>query len=173
MKPEAAPPVGSPIGSEPRFIPAFLEEAARLAQKNVCSRRGGPFGAVLVQGERLVARGANRVAARHDPTAHAEIEAIRRAARRLRSFDLSGCVLYVSCEPCPMCIGAIYWARIAQVFFGAPAAAAASAGFSDVRIAQELRLPPEARTIRLARVESAACEKALELWRLSPEKVPY
>ena len=96
----------------------FMEEAIRLATENMLAGEGGPFGAVIVHHSTIIARGWNRVTSTNDPTAHAEIDCIRKACKQLNSFDLSGCVLYVNCEPCPMCLSAAYWANIAQIYYG-------------------------------------------------------
>lgn len=111
--------------------------------------------------------------ARPDPTAHAEIEAIRDAAFRLGTFDLGECILYSSCEPCPLCLAALYLARIRRAFYGSSAEEAAAAGFLDIFLREELSLPPERRKLSLRRVESAACREPFRLWSLSTNKVPY
>ncbi len=151
----------------------FLEEAARLATENVLRNTGGPFGAVVVHEGTIVGRGVNRVTSRPDPTAHAEIEAIRDAARTIGRFDLGECVLYVNCDPCPMCLAAIYWARIRRVVCGSPASLAAEAGFMDVSLWEELRLPPEKRSLLVERIDLPVCREALRLWNLSERKTPY
>src|ERR1700675_3521722 len=120
---------------------AFMREAIERAVENVRSGRGGPFAAVVVKDGHIIAAGANCVTSTNDPTAHAEMIAIREACRALSTFQLSGCELYTSCEPCPMCLGAIYWARPDHVYFGATAADAAAAGFDDSFIYDELNLP--------------------------------
>jgi tRNA(Arg) A34 adenosine deaminase TadA len=124
----------------------FMQRAIALALENVRSGQGGPFAALIVKDSRILAEGANRVTQSNDPTAHAEIVAIREACRTLGSFQLPGCDLYTSCEPCPMCLGAIYWARPASVFYAGNAADAAAAGFDDAFIYSEIaRVPPERR----------------------------
>ncbi|MBI5070759.1 MAG: nucleoside deaminase [Deltaproteobacteria bacterium] len=123
----------------------WMREALRLARDNVAAG-GGPFAALVVRGGAVVATGVNRVVPDGDPTAHAEVVAIREACRRLGSFDLSGCELYASCEPCPMCAGAIGWARLARVHYAAARGEAAAAGFDDERLWADLARPPEART---------------------------
>jgi tRNA(Arg) A34 adenosine deaminase TadA len=119
--------------------PEFLRRAIRLATGNVLAGAGGPFGAVVVREGRIVAEGVNTVTATLDPTAHAEVNAIRAAARALGSFTLTGCQLYTSCEPCPMCLAAAYWARIEAIYYGASSADAARAGFDDAFIYEQLR----------------------------------
>ena len=117
----------------------FMHEAIRQAVDNVRSGRGGPFGAIVVKDGRVIATGTNLVTAANDPTAHAEVNAIREACRALGAFQLTGCEMYTSCEPCPMCLGAIYWARPDRVYFAATASDAAEAGFDDSLIYEELK----------------------------------
>lgn len=150
-----------------------MREAARLALENVTSGAGGPFGAVVVRGGEVIARGVNRVTSTFDPTAHAEVVAIREAARALGRFDLSDCEIYTSCEPCPMCLGAIYWARLSRVAFGCTQADADAIGFSDQFIYEELARPKEARALPMRQVGRAAAHKAFEAWTRSVSKVPY
>jgi len=128
---------------------AFMQEAIQRAMENVRSGQGGPFGAVVVKDGRVIAAGANSVTTTNDPTAHAEVLAIREACRALGTFQLTGCDLYTSCEPCPMCLGAIYWARPDHVYFAATAGDAADAGFDDSFIYDELKLPLQERKIPL------------------------
>ena len=150
-----------------------MRRAIALAVENVRSGKGGPFACVIAKGERIVAEGTNLVTATNDPTAHAEVVAIRNACRALGSFQLDGCELYTTCEPCPMCLGAIYWARPANVFFASTAADAAAAGFDDDFIYDELKLDPSARRIpmkQLLREESLA---AFDAWKNQANKKPY
>ncbi|MDD4933582.1 MAG: nucleoside deaminase [Methylacidiphilaceae bacterium] len=171
------PPTSGPSGSDHADSVAgeirFLEEAAKLAMENVLRNAGGPFGAIVVREGVVVGRGSNRVTARPDPTAHAEIEAIRDAARTLDCFDLGECVLYVNCDPCPMCLAAVYWARIRRVVCGSPSSLAERAGFLDVSLWKELQLPPERRSLSVERLELPACREAFRLWNLSKKKIPY
>jgi len=151
----------------------FMQRAIALAVENVTSGRGGPFGALIVRDNKIIAEGANQVTAGHDPTAHAEIVAIREACRVLGDFQLTGCDLYTSCEPCPMCLGAIYWARPARVYFGSTAADAAAAGFDDAFIYQQIALPDADRKIpfiETMREESLACFRA---WSEKADRVEY
>src|SRR5882757_5546945 len=151
----------------------FMRRAIAMAQENVRSGRGGPFAALITKDARVVAAGTNIVTATNDPTAHAEIVAIREACRVLRNFQLAGCDLYTTCEPCPMCLGAIYWARPARVYYASVAADAAEAGFDDAFIYDELRRPPESRRIpmtQLMREESLAIFAA---WKRQPNKTQY
>ena len=122
----------------------LMREAIRLSIENVANG-GGPFGAVIARGGEIIATGVNRVTASNDPTAHAEVSAIRRAARVLGTFNLSGCEIFTSCEPCPMCLGAIYWARLDRIYYANTKADAAAAGFDDSFIYDELALPRDLR----------------------------
>lgn len=151
----------------------FIEKAVKLAVENARSGRGGPFAAIVVRSGELVARGTNRVVSANDPTAHAEINAIRKACRVLGRFQLSGCEIYVSCEPCPMCLGAIYWARLKRVYFAARSADAAAAGFDDELIYGEFRHPPGKRKIPLQMIR---CDSALDpflAWKNKRDRIPY
>jgi len=150
-----------------------MRRAIALALENVRTGRGGPFAALVAKEGKVIGEGANSVTVTNDPTAHAEIVAIRAACRALGTFQLTGCELYTTCEPCPMCLGAIYWARPARVFYGGVAADAADAGFDDAFIYEELKRPPEARSIPmipLMREESLAVFAA---WKQQPNKTPY
>jgi len=151
----------------------FMRRAIALALENVRSGGGGPFASIVVKEQRIVAEGTNRVTASNDPTAHAEIVAIREACRALGDFQLTGCDLYTTCEPCPMCLGAIYWARPSRIFYAATAVDAAAAGFDDDFIYHELKLVPAARRIpmtQLLRDESLAIFSA---WQKQEGKKPY
>jgi guanine deaminase len=151
----------------------FMRRAIALGLENVRTGGGGPFAALVVKDGRVLAEGANRVTTTNDPTAHAEVVAIREACRRLGDFQLSGCDLYTTCEPCPMCLGAIYWARSARVFYACLAADAAAAGFDDAFIYQELKRPLAARRMpmeQLLRDESLAI---FSLWKRQEKKTPY
>jgi guanine deaminase len=151
----------------------FMRRAIALGLENVRIGGGGPFAALVVKDGCVVAEGANRVTTTNDPTAHAEVVAIREACRRLGDFQLSGCDLYTTCEPCPMCLGAIYWARSARVFYACLAADAAAAGFDDALIYEELKRPLAARRVpmeQLLRDESLAI---FSLWKRQEKKTPY
>jgi guanine deaminase len=151
----------------------FMRRAIELAMENVRSGAGGPFAAVIAKDGRVVAEGANRVTAMNDPTAHAEVVAIRAACRVLGDFQLAGCDLYTTCEPCPMCLGAIYWARPARVFYACAAADAAAAGFDDAFIYEELNRVHTERRVpmqQLLREESLA---VFFLWQRQEKKTPY
>lgn len=150
-----------------------MRRAIALAAENVRSGRGGPFAALVVKDGRVIAEGLNRVTSSNDPTAHAEVVAIREACRALGSFQLTGCDLYTTCEPCPMCLGAIYWARPARVFYAGTAADAVAAGFDDAFIYDELRRSVAQRRIpmtQLLREESLAIFSA---WNDKTDKQLY
>ena len=150
-----------------------MRRAIALALENVRSGRGGPFGAVIVKDGRLIAESTNRVTSTNDPTAHAEIVAIREACRVLKNFQLPGCDLYTTCEPCPMCLGAIYWARPARVFYAGVAADAADAGFDDAFIYEELRVAPEERRIPMLQCMREESLAIFSAWKQQPNKTPY
>ena len=152
---------------------AFMQEAIRQAIENVRSGRGGPFGAIVVKDGRVIATGTNLVTTANDPTAHAEVNAIREACRVLVAFQLSGCEIYTSCEPYPMCLGAIYWARPDRVYFAATASDAADAGFDDSFIYEELkRLHPERRIPFEPMMREAGLEPFRE-WTKKNDRVRY
>jgi len=152
--------------------PAFLTEAIEQATRNV-RRGGGPFAALVVKDGAVIAAGANRVVAANDPTAHAEIVAIREACRVLGGFQLTGCDVYCSCEPCPMCLGALFWARPARIFFAATAADAAAAGFDDSAICHQIALPHAGRAIPMIRVADQSAQRPFDEWAARPDKVRY
>lgn len=151
----------------------FLLRAIELAVENVRASRGGPFGAVVVHQGEIVAEGVNEVTLTNDPTAHAEVVAIRRACQSLAHFSLKGCEMFTSCEPCPMCLGAIYWAWLDRVYFSAIAAEAADAGFDDSRLYQEVRLPPSERSIAMVPMLRDWALFPFEEWRRSTTKIQY
>jgi guanine deaminase len=151
----------------------FMQRAIALAIENVKSGAGGPFGAVIVKDGRIIAEGVNRVTQTNDPSAHAEVVAIREACRALNAFQLTGCELYTSCEPCPMCLGAIYWARPDRVFYGATAADAADAGFDDSFIYEELRREPSHRKIVMTPIMREGALAAFRAWRDQPGRIDY
>ncbi|HEX2255981.1 MAG TPA: nucleoside deaminase [Afifellaceae bacterium] len=151
----------------------FMRHAVRLSRERMHDGAGGPFGAVIVRAGEIIAEGWNEVTSLNDPTAHAEISAIRRACTRLGHFSLEGCDIYTSCEPCPMCLAAIYWARMNRIFFANDREAAAAIGFDDKRIYGEVSRPVADReipTIRLALPEAA---DVFAEWRAKPDKVLY
>jgi guanine deaminase len=151
----------------------FMRAAIELATENVRSGRGGPFGAVIVRDGQIIASGANCVTSSNDVTAHAEIVAIRNACKALASFQLSDCDLYTSCEPCPMCMGAIYWARPKNVYFGCTASDAAKVGFDDSLIYEELRRPLGKRRIPMIQALHDEALAAFEAWERKSDRIPY
>jgi guanine deaminase len=150
----------------------FMQRAVALAHENIHSG-GGPFATVIVKDGRIVAEGVNRVTATNDPTAHAEVVAIRAACHALNTFQLSGCDLYTSCEPCPMCLGAIYWARPSRVFYAGTAADAAFGGFDDAFIYDEIKLPYAGRRIPMAQVLPEEGLAIFKAWLAKTDKTPY
>lgn len=150
----------------------FLKLAIDLAIKNVKSE-GGPFGAVMVKDGEVIASSGNRVTGNNDPTAHAEILAIRIAAEKLNTWDLSGCSLYASCEPCPMCLGAIYWAHIDNVFYACSHLDAKEAGFDDSHIYEEIRLPAQERELPMQQHLRTEGLKAFNNWKDKTDKIEY
>ncbi len=150
-----------------------MQEAIEQAIENVRTGRGGPFGALVVKDGEVVARGANLVTASNDPTAHAEVVAIRKACRSLGSFQLDDCDLYTSCEPCPMCLGAIYWARLRRVFYGGTHEDAAAAGFDDHFIYEELALPPGERYIEMIPLLRDEAQRAFDAWNQQEGRIEY
>jgi guanine deaminase len=151
----------------------FMRQAIALAVENVTSGRGGPFGAVIVKDGKVIATGANQVTATHDPTAHAEMTAIRGACAALATFSLEGCDIYSSCEPCPMCLAAIYWARCRTIYYGCTAADAAKAGFDDAFLYEEMKKPLGERTLPVVNLCGEEAWKAFAAWMKSPMKVEY
>ena len=150
----------------------FMREAIRLSIENV-KNGGGPFGAVIVKDGRIIATGTNRVTANNDPTAHAEVSAIREACLKLDTFDLSGCEIYTSCEPCPMCLWAIYWAHLDKIYYGNNKADAAAIGFDDSFIYDELALPRENRKKAMEELLPEEAIAAFRLWRDTEDKTEY
>jgi guanine deaminase len=151
----------------------WMRQAIQLAVDNVRRSHGGPFGALVVKEERLIASGVNLVTSTNDPTAHAEVVAIRAACRALGAFQLDGCEIYSSCEPCPMCLGAIYWARPAVFYFATSRKAAAEAGFDDAFVYDQMSLEPEARSIPgYCLLPEAGSEPFLE-WARDTQKIRY
>ena len=150
----------------------LIGRAIRLSVDNV-AQGGGPFGAVVARGGEIVAEGVNRVTALNDPTAHAEVQAIRLAAQRLGRFDLSDCELYASCEPCPMCLGAIYWARLSRLYYAATQHDAAAAGFDDALIYREMALAPSLRRLPTASLSREEALEAFRRWREQADRIDY
>ena len=152
---------------------SFMKMAVELAIENVRSGDGGPFGALIVKDGQLISSGTNAVAAENDPTAHAEIVAIRRACQLLETFQLTGCEVYCSCEPCPMCLGALYWARPDAVYFAGTHEDAASAGFDDGYIYREFELAPEERKLKVIRIPTETSAEPFDLWLARADRVEY
>lgn len=152
---------------------AFMRRAIALATENVRSGRGGPFGAVIVRDGQVLAEAANSVTETNDPTAHAEVNAIRIACTRLCSFTLEGCEIYTSCEPCPMCLAAIYWARISAIYYGNTAAEAARVNFDDAFLYRELALPHENRSIPSTQLLGDEAWDSFQAWQDSASKIHY
>lgn len=151
----------------------FMRRALELARNGVDANVGGPFGAVVVKDGRIIGEGVNRVTSTNDPTAHAEVVAIRAACRALRSFQLDGCVIYSTCEPCPMCLGAIYWARPARVFIAGTRDDAAAAGFDDAFIYDEICAEMGERRVPLEGLLREEARAVFEQWIAKPDKTSY
>jgi guanine deaminase len=151
----------------------WIKRAIELAVQNVKTGNGGPFGALVVRNGEVLATGTNLVTATNDPTAHAEVVAIRAACRVLGTFELTGCEIYTSCEPCPMCLGAIYWARADRFAYAATREDAARGGFDDSLIYEEVVLPPDRRTIHGSHIPVEGNRKPFEEWIASLRRVPY
>lgn len=151
----------------------FMRRAIALAMENVRTGSGGPFAAVIAKGGQIIAEGANRVTATNDPTAHAEVVAIREACRKLGDFQLAGCDLYTTCEPCPMCLGAIYWARPARVYYACVAADAAAAGFDDAFIYEELNRRQADRRVPMQQLLREESLPIFAAWLQQEKKTLY
>ena len=152
---------------------SFMARAIELSLENIRSNQGGPFAALVVKGAEIISEGTNRVTSANDPTAHAEIVAIREACRKLKRFDLTGCEIFASCEPCPMCLGAIYWARLARIYFANTAADAAKIGFDDSLIYDETRRPLTERRIPMIPLMRDAAIRVFHAWEVKPDKISY
>ena len=151
----------------------YMEEAVNAALKGMNNNEGGPFGCVIVKDGKIVGRGNNKVTSTNDPTAHAEVTAIRDACKNLNSFQLDGCEIYTSCEPCPMCLGAIYWARPNKVYYGSSQSDAAAIGFDDEFIYKEIPLPYEERSIKFIQVGRDVALKPFNEWSKKEDKKEY
>jgi guanine deaminase len=152
---------------------AYMRRAIALSRQQALAGEGGPFGAVIVRAGQVIAEGANCVTTSNDPTAHAEVVAIRRACAALGGFALTDCVIYSSCEPCPMCLSAIYWARLSRLYYANSRLEAAAIGFDDDLLYREMPLPPELRRLPTVRLLPTEALEAFEIWRSDPDKVPY
>jgi guanine deaminase len=151
----------------------WMDEAASLGRAGMNEKGGGPFGAVIVRGGEVVGRGWNQVTRNLDPTAHAEVTAIRDACHLLQRFDLRGCELYASCEPCPMCLAAIYWARIDRVYYACSRHAAAHAGFDDQFLYDQIGLDMAQRLLPMQQIVCSAADELFRDWIAKPDKIPY
>ena len=152
---------------------SFMREAIRLSIDPMRRGEGGPFGAVVVKDGEIIGRGWNQVTCANDPTAHAEVVAIREACRRMGTFRLTDCGLYASCEPCPMCLSAAYWARISRLFFAATRQDAADAGFDDEMLYREISLPSSRRSVPTVQLLREPALAAFSEWRSKADKIPY
>jgi guanine deaminase len=152
---------------------SFMRRAIALSRKHMEAGSGGPFGAVIVKDGVVIAEGWNRVTSSHDPTAHAEIVAIRAACAALQNFSLRQCEIYTSCEPCPMCLAAIYWARIERVYYANDRTDAARIGFDDDVLYREIAAPIAARSLPMTRLLAAEARSVFEAWEKKPDKTPY
>lgn len=150
----------------------FIQRAIELSIENV-AKGGGPFGAVIVKNGEIISEGTNRVTRKNDPTAHAEVTAIRKAAKKLNTFDLKGCEIYTSCEPCPMCLSAIYWANIGKIYFANTRKDAAKIGFKDDFIYHELNAPLAKRKIPISQSHHEDAKLAFKIWQSLESKVSY
>ena len=151
----------------------FMKKAIRLSIANVEKGNGGPFGAVIVKDGKVIARGVNNVTSANDPTAHAEVVAIRKACKTLKTYQLTGCEIYASCEPCPMCLAAIYWARPDKIFFAASKEHAAAIDFDDKLIYEEIAKPIAERKIFTQQILREQALEAFKKWSESPNKIEY
>lgn len=151
----------------------WMEVALQLARQSASTLSGGPFGAIVVKEDTIIGRGQNQVTSLNDPTAHAEIVAIREACHYLQTFHLTDCTIYCSCEPCPMCLGAIYWSRLSAVYYAANRQDAAAAGFDDQRIYNELCSPWSQRSIQNLCLYPISGQRVFDAWINNPDKIPY
>jgi len=151
----------------------YLNAAFKEAFQSLRTNTGGPFGAIVVKDGRIIGKGGNRVSSDNDPTAHAEIVAIREACRNIGTFDLTGAVIYATCEPCPMCLSAIYWANIRKVFYSSTRYDAEAVGFKDNHIYEEMTLPPENRTLDFKQIFHPKANLLFKEWNEKTDKIPY
>lgn len=151
----------------------YMQEAIELSVKNVTDNNGGPFGAVVVKDGKIIARGYNQVTSNNDPTAHAEVVAIREACKVLGTFQLTNCEIYTSCEPCPMCLGAIYWARPSRVYYANTKEDAAAIDFDDDFIYKELAKPIQYRELQFKQVMRNEAQEAFMIWKNKTDKIEY
>lgn len=154
------------------YRPEFMDMAARLSYDNI-EKGGGPFGAVIVRDNEVISTGVNTVTVDNDPTSHAEVNAIRKACHELGTFRLTGCTIYSSCEPCPMCLSALYWAGVRKIFFGNTKEDAAAIDFSDKFIYEELKRPRSQRHLPAVKVDDSQTIRAFEKWAATDNKTKY
>ncbi len=154
------------------YNPQYMELAARLSEENI-DNGGGPFGAVIVKDDEIISTGVNRVTANNDPTAHAEVSAIRAACQKLKNFSLQGCIVYSSCEPCPMCLSALYWAGVSKIYYGNTKEDAAAIDFSDKFFYEQIALPYEKRQIPCIHIDTESTKTAFDKWRNKTDKIKY
>ncbi len=151
----------------------FIKVAVKLSKEGSESNKGGPFGCIVVKDGKIIGKGSNKVTSTNDPTAHAEVVAIRDACKNLNSFQLDGCEIYTSCEPCPMCLGAIYWARPSRVYYANTRDQAAAAGFDDAFIYEEINVHPSYRKIQMIHVPDEEALQIFKDWVAKPDKIDY
>lgn len=151
----------------------FINRAIELSQKNLETNEGGPFGAVIVRNNKIIGEGRNLVTSTNDPTAHAEIVAIRNACRNIGSFSLENCEIYTSCEPCPMCLAAIYWARISNIYYSNTKYDAAEIGFDDSYIYDQIAIAPEQRDLKMRKLDSQKAKEVFINWKNKSDKIEY
>ncbi len=163
----------SKLGKQGSPHESFMRRAIELASERSAGGENGPFGAVVVRAGEIIAEGWNQVVELRDPTAHAEIMAIRSACKKLDTHVLSDCALYASCEPCPMCLGAVYWARIPTLYYGATRDDATHAGFSDMELYREFSLPESAKSIAMQQILRKEAGQVLAAWQNNPTHIPY
>ncbi len=155
------------------FSEKFMKEAIRLSMENIQNGHGGPFGAVIVKDGKIISKAVNKVIQKNDPTAHAEIEAIRIASKKLNNFNLKECVIYTSCEPCPMCLSAIYWARIKKIYYANTRKDAAEISFDDEQIYNEFSIPHAERKIPMIQYSRDEAIKVFKAWEMKTDKIIY
>ncbi|MDH4129067.1 MAG: nucleoside deaminase [Spirochaetota bacterium] len=151
----------------------YMNEAIKLSMKAVIKDLGGPFGAVIVKDGKIISKGHNKVTSNNDPTAHAEITAIRNACKTLNTFKLTGCIIYTSCEPCPMCLSAIYWSRIEKIYYANTRTDAAKIGFDDDFIYEELKLDNKVRKLQMEQIMRKEALDAFQSWSIKIDKIEY
>lgn len=159
--------------NSPPMNSVFMKKAIQLSEEKMQAGVGGPFGAVIVKDQKIIAEGWNKVTSSNDPTAHAEVVAIRKAAEVLGTFDLSGCEIYSSCEPCPMCLSAIYWARLEKIYFANTRFEAAKIGFDDNFLYEEVVKPIETRTIPTLHTPDKEAQRVFSAWENKSDKIEY